>query len=237
MLLWKRIANEFQQLLEHYGNFRNKHILYVNSDLPGGVFLNYSADPSVIKKTHLSRITAEASRTSVMVITDCVGQAWKDGRMPEYLSTHGKKFQVTITQVLPAHLWGRTALKDAARIYLSPVFPGQPNHQIMGADNRSKLILKRSKRIPFPCISMTDYSVAAWAKTLAGMSGQVIPGFVLHEFDGNTHDDVDKPVEEVLNEFYAYTTPSAVRLARYLAFSNGPFDIQLVDALMQEFFI
>ena len=69
-------------------------------------------------------------RRLIIVISDCIGIIWRDGRMFSALNTMCNKHIVAIAQVLPERLWDITALSMGSKVVFKCPKAKRPNYKL-----------------------------------------------------------------------------------------------------------
>src|SRR5262249_49132414 len=137
MALWYSIIAEWKLLLERQGAFRDVRVWSMVWDdsqhdndkqklhLRPGL---YSKGFSYQQELHNMReLLDPTGRRLVLIMSDCVSRIWRDGTINKALTTWGGKGPLAIIQLLPRHLWERSALGDATEIYMHTIQSGIPN--------------------------------------------------------------------------------------------------------------
>lgn len=217
MTVWQRTIDELRSVLEQLGAFRDVRIWRVNTD-DGQLLLGSGTAPS----TRLGRSPGElidpTRRRVVLVVSDCVGAGWRDGRFAALLERWGKAGPVAIMQPLPQRLWWRCG----------PAFePVRFNAATAGLANTGLSVRAREENgllpqgLAVPVLELEPRWLFPWAQ-MVGAGGLDINGVAL--FTGRpaktpatepTDDDFSS-LERVMR-FRAASSPMAFRLAGYLA--------------------
>ncbi|RKE21840.1 TIR-like protein FxsC [Streptomyces sp. TLI_171] len=234
MLLWQRLVEELEQLLARVGGFRTVRTLGLRSR-PGHEVALAGApfDPSS-RTAPVASLADPTGRTLVLVVTDGVGRAWRDGGMLAALDRWAAAGPTAVLHTLPRRLWTGGALATAVRTVRAPG-PGTPNTawRVEG--------LHRYRTAPVPVVELTPAALADWASVLAGQGGEArldlwqpreprpepaaLPGR-------------DDPTGLAgLDRFRAAASPGAYRLAAYFA-AIAPLSIPVMrlvqDAIAED---
>ncbi|GAA2397661.1 FxSxx-COOH system tetratricopeptide repeat protein [Actinomadura vinacea] len=209
MTVWRHTADELRLLLERLGAFRDVRIRYLDTD----------ADTDGLR---LGTDSAGAEgRRIVLVVSDCIGAAWQDGRAAALLERWGRSGAVAIVQPLPQRLWRRCAAATE-QVYLRASAPGAANARLaVRARERGAAV---PPGVAVPVLELDRRWLAPWAAMVAG-SGREIAGEAL--FTGRPVAERPAPsqaaqegeptaLERVLR-FRASASPQAFELAGYLA--------------------
>ncbi|MGI8329937.1 FxSxx-COOH system tetratricopeptide repeat protein [Actinomadura scrupuli] len=215
MIVWHRTVSELQAVLEQLAAFRDVRVWRVNTDdeklvlRTGAVAGGSGRSPDeLIDPTH---------RRVVLVFSDCIGRAWGDGRAASLLERWAKAGPVAIVQPLPQRLWWRCGFAvEAVRIKAAQA--GLPNDRLVV---RARNEAETPPGVAIPVMELEPRWVRPWAELVGGGSRQ-IDGMAM--FTGlpvakAPEDDnaVDLTPMERVSRFRAGSSPTAFRLAGYLA--------------------
>ncbi|MFI9047336.1 FxSxx-COOH system tetratricopeptide repeat protein [Streptomyces sp. NPDC053427] len=220
MLLWRRLATEVRQLLERSGAFRTVRV--------HGLDTRSRRAPQISSRPYLSddrgaapavnASDASAGSTLLLVMSDGVGTAWRDGRMHAVLARLAQQGPIAVMHTLPEHL--RESSGIHSRLW-------QVTTRRAGVANRTWKIcdpvlpadLVPFNGLPVPVLEPSASLVEAWAR-LVGSSGATeelpllapvppdLPASSLPESQDAGHDVL---------RFRAAVTPEAYRLAAHVA--------------------
>ncbi|MFB4318159.1 FxSxx-COOH system tetratricopeptide repeat protein [Actinomadura sp. 21ATH] len=231
MALWRRTADELRLLLERLGVFRDVRVRYLDTGT-GPLVLRAAPSPSAGTARTGNEPGGPAHRRILLVLSDCIGAAWQDGRAAALLDRWGRAGAVAIVQPLPQRLWWRCGAA------VEPVRLAAP---APGAANARLAVRTRERGVPVPpgvavpVMELEPRWLRPWAGMVAG-AGHEIAGAAL--FTGRpvaegaasatAADGAGVPVpspapEEDLSSparvlrFRASASPAAFELAGYLA--------------------
>jgi formylglycine-generating enzyme required for sulfatase activity len=211
MNIWRPAVEAFRRLLERYGAFRTVRMWTATSD--AGAFAltgEFSAAPS--------------DRRLVVVVSDCVSPAWRTGAAFAQLAEWGRKHPLVLAQPFPPRLWTRTGLRDAlADVAYDAAAPGAVNARLRflrDPDDPDAEPVPRDV-IPLPIVTLEEWSLAPWAKLVAGLPDSDAAWALIPppKADASPAPDLQPPedAETLVGKFRASASPSAYRLACYLA--------------------
>lgn len=218
MQLWRRTVDELRRLLEMHGAFRSVTTLGLNTgaDRPWLRRL-VSLDAAGAHGQIRGLINPGRSRL-ILIISDCIGPAWRGRGTYRLLATLGAAHPVAIVQMLPEHLWDRTALGHFDRVLIELPRPGVPNRQMV------PLPLDWSgppaAGVPVPVITANPVAAGTFAAALAGRGGHAPIGVVVpRPPPGRPTQKLadDEDVALLVRQFLAAARPPARELARALA--------------------
>ncbi|HTI24036.1 MAG TPA: SAV_2336 N-terminal domain-related protein, partial [Kutzneria sp.] len=233
MQIWRRAAVELRVLLERMGAFRDVRVWEMDTR---------EDEPRLRRPGAPSRSPRElidpSGRRLVLMLSDCVGEAWLSGAMSQLLALWSKSGSVAIVQTLPQRLWHRTGVVPVPvrlRAFESGLpfrrFEFQPRNQGFGAPPPSG--------IPVPIMELDPRWIGRWASLLAGENRGWVDGVVVlagGEIGARPEWMVDVPPDtpvDLVQAFRATASPTAWRLAGYL--STAPLNLpvmRLVQATM-----
>ncbi|TDC80217.1 FxSxx-COOH system tetratricopeptide repeat protein [Actinomadura sp. 7K507] len=220
MVVWRQMVEELRLLLQRLGAFRDMTTWYLDSgahrlSLRTGSAFGVGADrdpDELVDPTH---------RRLILVVSDCIGAAWQDGRAAALLDRWGRAGTVAIAQPLPQRLWWRTAAAIEP-VRFSASGPGVVNEQLTVTRPSPRLPDDRPEGIPVPVVELSERWLRSWADMVA-RGGRDIMGAAL--FTGRpvayppaaeTGADTLSP-EMRVKQFRASSSPAAFKLATFLA--------------------
>ncbi|MEV6235170.1 FxSxx-COOH system tetratricopeptide repeat protein [Lentzea sp. NPDC051838] len=168
MDIWRRTAREFLTLLRRQGAFRDvrDYRLDCSATSPDDLLLKVGAEP--VRAWPWSHLVEPSGRRVVLVLTDAIGAAWRNGAMPALLARWGRTMPVAIVQVLEQRLWHWSAL-STRRVLMSANSAGAANRNL-----RVKAVAPdvdigaydRAGSVPVPVLALSADWMAGWAKLL-----------------------------------------------------------------------
>lgn len=250
MRVWRPTVREFQRLLERHGAFRDVRVWGMSAD--GGEPAIYSRIGRIARPQRLrdprELLDAEGRRV-ILVLSDCHAGMWHRGEAFKTLAEWGERAPVLLVQLLPQRLWEPTAM-PRIDTQLKAGAPGLPNHRL-------QYVLRpdaKKDAIPMPAAVLEDWAIAPWANMVAARGKAAVKGFLIPrhwplesvdpeeaEFARQEQEAFDKldPLEQArrrVSEFKASASPSAFRLACYLAAVQLNFPVMRLvqQAMMPE---
>lgn len=110
-----------------------------------------------------------ASGRVLLLVTDCLGPAWRDGRMAALLRQWGPTSATAVLQLLPQRLWARTGT-PIVDVEWSNTRPGGPT-ELLRRRPRSSPAGPAAVGGAVPVIALDLHSVRAWAELVAVADG------------------------------------------------------------------
>ncbi|MER7195375.1 protein kinase family protein [Streptomyces flaveolus] len=165
MILWQRLAAELRALMERAGAFRDVrvHGLDTRGGTPRLRSSPYTDSGQLRAPETLSDPTGN---TLVLVVSDGVGEAWRDDRMRRVMELWARCGPTAIVQALPVRLWDGSGI--AAR-------PWQVTTRRRGGPTRAWHVtdpvlppdLVRFDSVPIPVLEPTPSAIGDWARLIA----------------------------------------------------------------------
>ena len=223
MVIWQQTIAEFQHLLERLGAFRDLRMWRLATNA-GKVRLYAGTSRAVEPRRPRdpSELIDPTGRRLILVVSDCVAPAWRDGQVTELLATWTRVSPVALVQVLSQRLWRGSALGEAIEVSLLAPAAGIPNVQLQTADWWISEALPNGLKMPI--VTLEPEFLAIWARLVIGAGDTSAPGFLLDPSPAissvagqQKSDTAPRSPQERLRGFQAKCTPEAYKLATYLA--------------------
>lgn len=218
MTVWRRSVEEFVALLEHQGGFRDVRTWLLDADAPP------ASPPGLTPVTGGSRrspreLVDPGGRRVILVVSDCLGAAWRDRTMAGLLRVWGGHNAVAVVQPLPQRLWVRCG---------QPFTPARFQRRGVGMANTGLDAVPRDPAasaagLAVPVLEMEPRWLGGWARMLADSARPRVPGVALYTGQMRrgpataTEPPAYLSAEERVRRFRAAASPTAFRLACYLS--------------------
>ncbi|MER6139786.1 SAV_2336 N-terminal domain-related protein [Streptomyces sparsogenes] len=225
MLLWRRLAVELRTLLQRAGAFRVVRVLGLHTRGTGPPLLRarpYEPDAPTLPVTAVSD---PSGHTLVLVLSDGVGAAWRDGRMSAVLERWAGLGPTAVMHALPPRLWEGSGIR-AQRWQVRTRRPGSPGTDWAVADPVLPPELARFDGLPVPVLEPEAGPLADWARLIASASGTAVLPLLAPPrprrpaaATPSVRSPAATPTEELsrLRRFREAASPEAYRLAAHLA--------------------
>ncbi|WP_346166976.1 SAV_2336 N-terminal domain-related protein, partial [Streptomyces javensis] len=173
MLLWRRLAVELRTVLQRSGAFRVVRVLGLHTRGGGAPALRtrpYAPEAPLLPTTALSD---PSGHTLVLVVSDGVGAAWRDGRMGQVLARWAGLGPTAVVHALPPRLWEGSGIRTR-RWQVRTRRPGSANADWTVADPVLPAALARFAGVPVPVLEPDAGPLADWARLIASASGTAV---------------------------------------------------------------
>ncbi|SEG54017.1 WD domain-containing protein, G-beta repeat-containing protein [Thermomonospora echinospora] len=219
MRVWRPLVRELHEALVRVGAFRDVR-LRLFADLGDTVGVRSSPRSPAAAPASL---VDPAGRRVVLVLSDCSGPHWWDGRAGGALHLWATRGPTAILQPLPERLWRRTAAPVVPGL-ATAVRPGAPNTTLRFSPYESR------ERVPpgavrVPVLELSPEWLADWARLVTATGGEgrataitYVGGRVLPRAEPVSAEH-DLPVREQVLRFQEAASPAAAELAAHLAVS------------------
>jgi hypothetical protein len=214
--VWHRLGQEVRTMLERLGAFRTMRVVHLG--------LGDDASVRVVRPGGARRSPPSlADRPGdhlVLVLSDCVGAPWHDGRMSRLLGRWGRRAPVAILQPLPERLWSRTGLAPLPGRLFAPR-AGAPASAYTFSSARRRRRLPHDS-VPVPVLEIDPRWLTPWAHLVAGRTAGGIDAVVTPAGDVARPDRAadgpspEPPAEHRVRDFRAGASSPAYELARFL---------------------
>jgi hypothetical protein len=133
--IWQETLDEFQQLLEGQGAFRNVRAWTVKEAATGQPQL--VAKRQQVTGTEQSQplrspkeLVDASGRRLVLFMSDCRSRLWQQGQIHDWLALWSQHGPATIVQLLPERLWSQSELDVGFAVQVGSLLPGAPNPKL-----------------------------------------------------------------------------------------------------------
>jgi hypothetical protein len=216
MLLWQRLATETRLLMERSGAFRDVRVYGLDSRSPDAPVLGrrpYEQDDAPMPA---SAVTDPAGHTLLLVISDGVGAAWRDGRMHTALERAARVGPAAVLHALPQRLWEGSGIR-AEQWEVTTRRRGAPNHSWQVADPVLPPEVAPYDGVPVPVLAPTPESLGAWARLVGSPGTSAVLPLLASRTPPRPYAATRAPGGDGLLRFRGAASPQAYRLAAHLA--------------------
>ncbi|PAZ14697.1 hypothetical protein CLM62_17200 [Streptomyces sp. SA15] len=238
MLPWQRLATEVRLLMQRGGAFRFVHTFSLDTRAPDGPLMGYRPFGTTPATLPPSAVVDPSGRTLVLVVSDGVGQAWRDGRMHHLLDRLAQVGPVAVLQTLPPRMWSGTGIR-AERWRVTTRRPAAANGTWRVTDPVLPPALRPFDGLPVPVLTPTPAAVATWARLVgsAGTSALLpllapAPSRARPDASGAARPGIDRAPRTEVSRFRSVASAQAYRLAAYLA-AVAPLPVPAMQLVRQ----
>ncbi|MFJ1754874.1 SAV_2336 N-terminal domain-related protein [Kitasatospora sp. NPDC088134] len=221
MVLWQRIASDLRKLLQRAGAFRDVRVYGLDSRSDRAPLLTARPYRTGGPQLPLAVLADPTGTTLVLVVSDGVGPAWRDGRMRAAVDRWAHCGPTALVHALPTRLWRGSGI--AARPWrVRSHRRGGPTAHWRVADPVLPAALAEYRAVPVPVLEPSPAALAAWAHLLAAPGASALlplwqdapdPGPGTPDGPRQAGAEPDDPVLR----FRDAASPEAYRLAAHLA--------------------
>jgi hypothetical protein len=220
MAIWERTVRELVRLLAHLGAFRDVRVWTLDSEGPR-LQLHVGITRRRDRPRSVREVGDPTGRRVIVVLTDGVAEAWREGRALAALQEWSAQTPVGLVSVLPEELWHGTAMRALPGLTVRALRSGETRvrlEKLAGRRIRSGDPERFAELRPIPVASLEPASIARLAGMLTGTgSGSaVLPGLV-EEVRPAGEAGPELPGDERVRRFDRLVSPEARRLARLFA--------------------
>ncbi|MEV6674530.1 SAV_2336 N-terminal domain-related protein [Streptomyces sp. NPDC051162] len=225
MVVWERMLEELRQTCAQLGVFSDVQVRYLHRAPDGTPLIGTSAAPgrtpgSALHPRPADQFRDPTGRRLTLVISDCVGPLWQEGRAQRLLHHWSSASPLAVVQPLPPRLWPRTALPADAGLLTRDPGPGGR----LGFDPEGYGPPPPPGALPVPVLLPTREALGTWARLLSGPGRTTVRGAAGWVLPGHPALRPAAPAtgpaptaDELLRAFRASASPGALRLAVHLA--------------------
>jgi tetratricopeptide (TPR) repeat protein len=225
---WTPETRTLLRALSESAAFSDVRVWRFNADDPARRLTVRGGSPAAIAGRNSREIVDPSGRMAVLVLSDCVGAGWGDGRVGSMIESWSGTGPVAIVNLLPQRLWSRSRLPlvEGEWRAVRPAAPGQPRQWRATGD----LLDEPSPAGPsatarmVPVIDLTPGSLRRWAALVSGDVPHWSPG-VAFDTAGRT-----PPVEDLADELPDGDDPHRRRVERFRA-ASAPETFHLATRL------
>ncbi len=220
MIPWMQPAREFAAALKRTGVFFSVQTFEIvrhenKLSLRKGLSSNFTSGNSC----RFEPLRAGKKR-AILLLTDGVGQSWRDGEMGSLIEIWSKGSHVALLQPLPDRLWSKTPIGSPTRRFTLKRHKGNSPTLV---PNRPRPAIKENndnKLTPVLMLPFIGKSLSGWAGLTAEKSAIAVPGTYLSNkgLGGQSPQESHEPTAEALyHRFATFASDEALALASHLS--------------------
>ncbi|MFE2429181.1 SAV_2336 N-terminal domain-related protein [Streptomyces sp. NPDC059373] len=214
MLLWRRLATELRALAERLGAFRNLRMYGLDSRAGRGPLLRVRPYDPASPVLSTAAVCDPSGHTLVLVVSDGVGTAWRDGRMRGVLERWARHGPTAVVHALPARMWRSSGIR-AETWQVTTRRRGAANESWHVADPVLPPGVADFSGVPVPVLEPHPVTIARWANLVASPGGSAV--LPLAAWDSPTEPRPVGGLADPVLRFRDTASPQAYRLAAHLA--------------------
>jgi hypothetical protein len=242
MAIWKTVLREFQRVVETLGAFRRVHHWWLDTEDPQWTedrdrcIPLYVSERERFYRRNPLNVVNTSGRQFILVISDCVSDAWWDGRVATLLSQWGESNHTAILQMLPKNMWERTAVGPDQDVLLQSKGLVCPNANLAAkipTKFRGLVSAKSSSVFATPVLELNAESFKAWARWLTSQGPEMLSGRLLamHPASSEIGED-DAWALGHGQPFLTLASTTARKLANIMSVSP-PFNLPLLRVIRE----
>ncbi|GAA2602749.1 SAV_2336 N-terminal domain-related protein [Streptomyces axinellae] len=216
-VLWQEALSELAQLCAVTGAFTEVRVHYVREGPDGALFA--SPDQAGYERARPAAPLGDPTgRQLTLVLSDCAGPLWRQGRMQRLLHHWSLTAPVALVQPLPQRMWRRTHLPARPGILRRPEGPAAR----LAFTASDAAPAPPAGALPVPVLALNQDAFGTWARLLSGSTGVSRPGAAgwvrsEHPSAGPRPRAAVREPAEILRAFRMSASREAVQLAVCLA--------------------
>ena len=236
MALWRSRVAAFVEMLERLGAFRTIQIRLLDFTRPGGEPVLHGGTPGTPARDS-GEVLDSSGRRAVLVLTDGVSTAWRQGALLPTLAAWGRRMPVSVVRLLPQHLWARRGMTlHTARLSVPAALKPNSRWALDLPDawlEPDPSALRGPATVPVPVIELQPRRRCGRVQPITarhqGQVGATVP--LTDDIAATQHPPAKRQsMTGMVHRFRSLASPPALRLATLLAALPVHLDVaQLVQ--------
>jgi glycine cleavage system H lipoate-binding protein/tetratricopeptide (TPR) repeat protein len=217
MMVWRRTVTALHGLTDQLGAFRQVRAFTIDSSAAPDSPLTLGhelANGQPLDEP--ATLIDPTGRQVVLVVTDAVGNAWRDGRMGTLLRLWGGTGPTAVVSLLPQRMWSGTGLRAVPAELHTPT-PGIANREWECRTHKTGQH-RTGDETPIPILELSRRWLASWANLVAGDAGWQSAAVLgpAQPRQHARHRTTNEPAI-LVDQFRTAASPTAFQLACYLS--------------------
>ncbi|MET9858509.1 SAV_2336 N-terminal domain-related protein [Streptomyces smyrnaeus] len=217
--VWQPTLERLRQTFEQLGAFRDVQVRYLHRARDGAPLIGTGPVDGTARLRPADEYRDTTGRRLTLVVSDCVGALWQDGRAQRLLHHWSGRSPLAVVQPLPPRLWPRTALPAEAGLLLR----GRGSGGRVTFEPDSYGPPPPAGAVPVPVLLPTPEALGNWARLLGTDSERAVAGAAAWVLPRHPAMPAPRtpagavPARTLLREFRNTASPGALDLAVHLA--------------------
>ncbi|MBO8194991.1 tetratricopeptide repeat protein [Streptomyces oryzae] len=217
--VWQPTLERLRQTFEQLGAFRDVQVRYLHRARDGAPLIGTGPVEGPARLRPADEYRDTTGRRLTLVVSDCVGALWQDGRAQRLLHHWSGRSPLAVVQPLPPRLWPRTAL------------PAEPGLLLRDRGAGGRVTFEPDSygppppadAVPVPVLLPTPEALGNWARLLGTDSERAVAGaaaWVLRRHPAMPPPRTPAggvPARTLLRDFRNTASPGALDLAVHLS--------------------
>ncbi|MGB2925431.1 MAG: formylglycine-generating enzyme family protein [Limnothrix sp.] len=244
-LIWQDMINEFQQILETHGAFRQLWIWNLQTEGKSFVLEPRHRGRRRKRRHHPKELCHPEQRGMILVVSDCTSELWETGRIFSLLYQWSQTTMLGMVQLFPESRWQSTWLNRGRKCFSKSGGMGALNSQLKIMDIPRHLMarVKTKQDLFLPVLTMEPDMIYQWSRVVSGNAAGRIPVYLMRRSlfcspvppSTVAKEELETPAEltpeGTVNRFLAMALPLSRQLAGLM--SAVPVDINVVNLIRQ----
>jgi predicted Rossmann-fold nucleotide-binding protein len=171
---WARSVEELRATLERHRAFRDVRAWNLVAEESGALALRTWSRQG--RRADPMELIEPNGRQMILLVTDCVSLSWSNGKMAAVLRQWSAHGPLSMFQLLPPKLWGRTALRHESLTMLRAITPAATSTALLPASGST---FSAAGTVRIPITTFDKKSLSAWANVVSAIGGATVAGVVL----------------------------------------------------------
>ncbi|WP_326687990.1 SAV_2336 family protein [Streptomyces sp. NBC_01795] len=217
--VWQPTLERLRQTFEQLGAFRDVQVRYLHRAKDGSPLIGTGPADGTTRLRPADEYRDTTGRRLTLVVSDCVGPLWQDGRAQRLLHHWSGRSPLAVIQPLPPRLWPRTALPAEAGTLVRERGAGGR----IGFRTDEYGPRPAAEALPVPVLLPTPEALGNWARLLGGGGERAVPGAAAWVLPRHPAMPPPRtvpgtvPPRTLLRDFRNTASPGALDLAVHLA--------------------
>ncbi|HET8657950.1 MAG TPA: FxSxx-COOH system tetratricopeptide repeat protein [Micromonosporaceae bacterium] len=238
MAVWRPTVAAFRRALRHNASFQTVREFILSSAPDTDWSYVVGIRGSDTRRCDPRELIDPSGRQVFLVLTDGVGEHWRDPRTVRLLTLWGQSGPLAVINPFPQEYWHRSNISPR-RARIRAATPTTPNGQLQVQYVESNLVDTPAEQpsVPVPVLELSPRWIEWWADLVASPRGWV-DAMVYAADDsapterGASRPATPQPAVELVRRFRSHSSWLAFRLATYLA--AAPLDPPLVRKVQRD---